>query len=220
MTPRVRVHFVDTDATVDEVVRRARSSGLSRFPVAGPGGTDDVAGVVSIRHVLRVPRDERATTPVGDVMVEPLFVPESIELDTLLRQLRRSASNLAVVVDEYGGIDGIVTLEDLVEELVGDVEDEHDPPIPRVQLSADGSYVVTGLLRPDEVRTLGPDVPDADEYDTVAGFLADALDRLPSVGDEVEVGDWSLRVIRMDGLRVDRIRLAPLVRDRADEEST
>ncbi len=210
MTPRVRVHYVEAGTSAAEVLERARHSGLSRFPVTGPGGTDDIVGVVDVRQVLSVPRDERAATAVEDIAIEPLFVPEAIELDTLLRLLRRSATDLAVVVDEYGGTDGIVTLEDLIEELVGDVEDEHDTPIPRVQVSADGSYVVTGLLRPDEIRTLGPDVPDDDGYDTIAGFLSDTLDRLPEVGDEVVVGDWALRVTRMDGLRVDRITLTPL----------
>ncbi|CAN5914579.1 hemolysin family protein [soil metagenome] len=220
MTPRVRVHFVDAAGSVADVLTAARDSGLSRFPITGEGGADDIVGVVDIRHVLRVDRDERSTTSVGDIAVEPLFVPESIELDTLLRQLRRSASNLAVVVDEYGGTDGIVTLEDLVEELVGDVEDEHDQPVSRVQIDDDdGSYIVSGLLRPDEVRTLGPEVPDRDGYDTVAGFMGDRLDRLPRVDDEIEVGDWAFRVIRMDGLRVDRIKLTPLVRDHGREES-
>ncbi|MBW3604970.1 MAG: hemolysin family protein [Actinobacteria bacterium] len=213
MTPRLRVHFVDADTSVAQVLTRARQSGLSRFPITGDGGADDIIGVVDLRHVLRVPREQREITGVADIAVEPLFVPESIELDTLLRQLRRSASKIAVVVDEYGGTDGIITLEDLVEELVGDVEDEHDRPVSRVQLSADGSYIVTGLLRPDEIRTLGPPVPDDDGYDTVAGFILDTLDRLPEVGDGIEVGDWAFEVIRMDGLRVDRIKLTPLARD-------
>ncbi len=218
MTPRVRVHFADAGTSVADVLLRARDSGLSRFPVTGANGADDVVGVADLRHMLRVPRDERATTTVEEVAVEPLFVPESIELDTLLRRLRRSDSHLAIVVDEYGGTDGIITLEDLIEELVGDVEDEHDTPVARVQLDADGSYIVTGLLRPDEIRTLGPDVPDDDRYDTVAGFVSNALDRLPEAGDEVEVGDWALRVVRMDGLRVDRIKLTPLVRGDDDGE--
>jgi CBS domain containing-hemolysin-like protein len=209
MTPRVRVQFVDAETSVSEVLLKARHTGLSRYPVTGEGGADEIVGVVDVRQALRVPRDERSTTPVRGVAVDPLFVPEAMELDTLLRQLRRSRSPLAVVVDEYGGTAGIVTLEDLIEELVGDVEDEHDPRVARVTLSADGSYVITGLLRPDEVRTLGVDVPDDEHYETVSGYLADALDRLPELGDEVRVGRWSLRVTRMDGLRVDRIRMTP-----------
>jgi CBS domain containing-hemolysin-like protein len=218
MTPRVRVHFVHTDTSVAEVLTTARHSGLSRFPVTGDGGSDDVVGVVDLRHLLRVPRDERSTTPAGDVAVEPLFVPEAIELDTLLRQLRRAGTNMTVVIDEYGGTAGIVTLEDLIEELVGEVEDEHDQPVSRVRLGRDGTYVVTGLLRPDEIRELGVDVPDDDGYDTIAGFMADVLDRLPTSGDEIDVGDWTMRVVRMDGLRVDRMKLTPIKRDDGPSE--
>lgn len=213
MTPRVRVHFAQAETSVAEVLGMARHSGLSRFPVTGEGGSDDIVGVVDLRHLLRVPRHERSTTPAQAVAVEPLFVPEAMELDTLLRQLRRADTNLAVVIDEYGGTAGIVTLEDLVEELVGEVEDEHDPPVKRVRLGRDGTYLLTGLLRPDEIRALGVEVPDDDGYDTIAGFMTDVLDRLPETGDEVDVGDWTMRVIRMDGLRVDRVKATPVRRD-------
>jgi CBS domain containing-hemolysin-like protein len=207
MTPRVRVQFIREDASVAEVLRLARHTGLSRFPATGEGGPDDITGVVELRQILRVPRDLRADTTVGEIAGEPLFVPEAMELDTLLHQLRAAGGNLAMVIDEYGGTAGIVTLEDLVEELVGEVEDEHDPPLARVRRTRDGGYVVSGLLRPDEVRTLGVPVPDDDDYDTIAGFLADRLDRLPEHGDEVAAGAWRLEVMRMDGLRVDRIRM-------------
>lgn len=218
MTPRVRMQSIERDTSIDQIIAQTVHSGLSQFPVTGEGGTDDILGVVSVRQALRVPRDERATTCAGDVAVQPVFVPEAMELDTLLRQLRRAGNtNLAVVVDEYGGTAGIVTLEDLIEELVGEVEDEHDPPVSRVRRDADGSYVVSGLLRPDEVRTLGVEVPHDEGYDTIAGYMADTLDRLPDLGDELEVDGWSMRVVRMDGLRVDRIKLTPRARDAGDE---
>lgn len=218
MTPRVRMQSVERDTSIEQILTKAVRSGLSRFPVTGEGGTDDILGVVSVRQAVRVPRDARATTCAGDVAVQPVFVPEAMELDTLLRHLRRAGTtNLAVVVDEYGGTAGIVTLEDLIEELVGEVEDEHDQPVPRVRLDTDGSYVVSGLLRPDEVRVLGVQVPDDEGYDTIAGYMADTLDRLPSVGDELLVDGWAMRVVRMDGLRVDRIKLTPLPRDADDQ---
>lgn len=210
MTPRVRVQFVRRDASVAEVLRRARHTGLSRFPATGEGGADDITGVVELRQMLRVPRDERSDTTVEEIAGEALFVPEAVELDTLLRLLREARGNMAVVIDEYGGTAGIVTLEDLVEELVGEVEDEHDPPLARVRRANGGSYVVSGLLRPDEVRTLGVPVPDDDNYDTIAGYFADRLNRLPEDGDETDAGNWLLEIIRMDGLRVDRIRMTPV----------
>ena len=218
MTPRVRVQFIREDASVAEVLRLARHTGLSRFPATGEGGPDDITGVVELRQILRVPRDLRADTTVGEIAGEPLFVPEAMELDTLLHQLRAAGGNLAMVIDEYGGTAGIVTLEDLVEELVGEVEDEHDPPLARVRRTRDGGYVVSGLLRPDEVRTLGVPVPDDDDYDTIAGFLADRLDRLPEHGDEVAAGAWRLEVMRMDGLRVDRIRMRAVATSSEERE--
>lgn len=219
MTPRVRVQFVREQASVAEVLAQTRYTGLSRFPVTGDNGADDITGVVELRQILRVPRDRRSETTVGAIAGESLLVPEAMELNTLLPQLRGHGGNLAVVIDEYGGTAGIVTLEDLVEELVGEVEDEHDPPLARVRLGRDGSYVISGLLRPDEVRTLGVPVPDDDDYDTVAGFLADHLDRLPEDGDEIALGHWRLAVIRMDGLSVDRIRMTPVADAAADDEA-
>jgi CBS domain containing-hemolysin-like protein len=210
MTPRVRVQFASEDASVADVLQQARRTGLSRFPVTGERGVDDITGVVELRQMLRTPRSDRATTPVADIAGTPLFVPETVELDTLLRQLRQHGGNLAVVVDEYGGTAGVVTLEDLIEELVGEVSDEHDQPVASVRQEPDGSYIVSGLLRPDEVRTLGIGIPDDDAYDTIAGYLADRLDRLPREGDEVAVDDWTMTVTRMDGLRVDRVKLTPV----------
>jgi CBS domain containing-hemolysin-like protein len=210
MTPRVRVQFASEDASVADVLQQARRTGLSRFPVTGERGVDDITGVVELRQMLRTPRSDRATTPVADIAGTPLFVPETVELDTLLRQLRQHGGNLAVVVDEYGGTAGVVTLEDLIEELVGEVSDEHDQPVASVRQEPDGSYIVSGLLRPDEVRTLGIGIPDDDAYDTIAGYLADRLDRLPKEGDEVAVDDWTMTVTRMDGLRVDRVKLTPV----------
>jgi CBS domain containing-hemolysin-like protein len=134
-----------------------------------------------------------------------------MHLDRLLTELRRGVDRLAVVVDEYGGIAGVVTMEDLVEELVGEVHDEHDHSrhVPARRL-ADGTWSVSGLIRPDELLdAVGVEVPESDEYDTLAGFLADRLDAVPEVGDKVVHEGWRFVVRRRDGLRVDRIVLEP-----------
>jgi CBS domain containing-hemolysin-like protein len=208
LTPRGRVLFVEADTSVEDVIERSRTSGHSRFPVIGPGGPDDILGVVSLRMCLRVPEDERATTSAATVMDPPVVVPESIDLDDLLPVLR-SGSHLAVVVDEYGGTAGVVTLEDLVEELVGEVEDEHDTPETRVVRGEDGSLLLTGLLRPDELRELGIPAEDDSEYDTVGGLIAYLLGRIAEEGDTVHVGGWDLLVSRMDGMRVDLVQATP-----------
>jgi CBS domain containing-hemolysin-like protein len=226
MTPRVRVYTVAADAPVTEVVELARRTGRSRFPVVGTS-LDDVLGVVSIRQVVAVPRVQRPTTPVRSVMVAPLLVPGTVPVDDLLARLRGSRLQLAVVVDEFGGMDGIATLEDAVEEIVGDVVDEHDRSSPQAVRRADGDWSLAGLLRPDEVSDLtGLLLPESDHAETLAGLVVVALGRIPEVGDtatlrlqpvvvldddaDVEAAlpvDATATVTAMDRRRVDRVRL-------------
>jgi CBS domain containing-hemolysin-like protein len=171
---------------------------------------DDVAGVVHLRRAVAVPRARRAEVPVSALMSEPLRVPETVRLPPLLLELRTSGLQLAVVVDEYGGTAGVVTLEDLVEELIGELSDEHDLTRAGAVRDGDGSWLVPGLMRPDEVRDqIGFDVPDGPAYETLGGFVMALLGRVPAVGDEVAVPGAVARVERMEGRRVDRIRLIP-----------
>ena len=207
LTPRGQVLFVEAGTPVEDVVELSRTSGHSRFPVTGQGGSDDILGVVSLRMCLRVPEDERATIDAASVMDPPVVVPESIDLDDLLIVLR-TRSHLAVVVDEHGGTAGVVSLEDLVEELVGEVEDEHDQPETRVVRREDGSLELTGLLRPDQLRDLGIPAHDDREYDTLGGLVVYLLGRIAEEGDTVDLDGWVLRVSRVDGRRVDLVEAA------------
>ena len=144
-------------------------------------------------------------------MVEPLQVPESMNVDTLLGLLRRSGFQIAIVTDEYGGTAGIVTLEDLVEELIGELEDEHDRSKSGV-IRTGSSITFDASLRPDELfERAGVIVPADDDYETIAGFVTDQLDRIPEVGDEVQIDAGILRVERVDGPRVDRLRYTAAV---------
>jgi CBS domain containing-hemolysin-like protein len=209
MTPRGQVLFVEAGTPVEDVIELSRTSGHSRFPVTGPSGFDDILGVVSLRRCLRVPEDDRAATDAARVMDPPVVVPGSIDLDDLLIVLR-TQSQLAVVVDEYGGTDGVVTIEDLVEELVGEVEDEHDEPgTRRVVRREDASLELSGLMRPDELRELGIPAADDREYDTLGGLVVDLLGRIAEEGDTVDLDGWVLRVSRMDGRRVDVVEATP-----------
>jgi CBS domain containing-hemolysin-like protein len=151
-------------------------------------------------------------------MVDPLWVPRSMGVDTLLGLLRRGGFQIAIVTDEYGGTDGLVTLEDLVEELVGDLRDEHDRT--RAGIVRDGrSIIFDAALRPDELlERTGIKVPDTDEYETLAGFVTDELDRIPEVGDEVELPHGVLRIERVDGNRVDRLRYTPAETEPGESE--
>jgi CBS domain containing-hemolysin-like protein len=226
MTPRVQMATLDVNDPVSEVIALSGNTGFSKFPVI-KGSTDNIVGSVHVKQAVAVPRSERDSTTVREIMVPATVVPESLKLDPLLSLLRGEGYQMAVVSDEYGGTAGIVTLEDVVEEIVGDISDEHDRYGSRLRRRLDGSWLVSGLLRPDEVREeTGLDLPEHESYDTVAGLLVRALGRIPERGDEVVLelpaplpeGDEEepapervrMRVERMDGLRVDRISLRRL----------
>ncbi|GGH47607.1 hemolysin family protein [Microbacterium album] len=208
MTPRPRVHAVAAGDSADEVIQLARQTGHSRFPVFDDS-MDDIVGIVHLKAAVAVPRERRADVPAAALATEPLRVPETVHLDALVSELRSRGYQMAVVVDEYGGTAGVVTLEDLVEEIVGEVSDEHDRRLAGVVRHRD-SLTFPGQLRPDELRDRAEvEVPEADAYDTVGGFIMSVLERIPVVGDTVRVDDGTLTVERMDGRRVDRVRFTP-----------
>ena len=187
-------------------MRLARSTGHSRFPVTGEDW-DDIDGVVHVKRAIAVPHDRRADVPVSALMVPPLLVPETIRLDPLLLLLREPGLQLAVVVDEYGGTAGVVTLEDVVEEIVGEVSDEHDRSRTTGRELTDGSWTVPGLWRPDEVRErLGAAGAGRARLRDLGGYVMAELGRVPGVGDAVELPGWRVTVLAMDGMRVDRLR--------------
>lgn len=209
MTPRVRMAKVDDDDPASNIIDLARTTGFSRFPVTGTD-VDDIVGVVHVKAALALTAEELASRQVKDLMVEPLKVPELMGVERLLGLLRKGSLQVAVVTDEYGGTAGLVTLEDLVEELVGELEDEHDRSRARLVRHRDESIVFNAGLRPDELLELTRvRVPDDDDYETVAGYVIDTLDRLPVVGDEVTIDQGVLRVERVDGSRVERLRFTP-----------
>ena len=210
MTPRIRMEVIDSEQTVADVVEAARRTGYSRFPLIGESA-DDIRGVVHVKKAVSVPRHKRAELPAGTIMTEVLRVPETVHLDSLLSELREANLQLAVVLDEYGGTAGVATLEDLVEEIVGEVKDEHDKLKPGVLQSAAGDWFFPGLLRPDEVTVQIPGlvVPDEAGYETVAGFIMAELGRVAAPGDTVEVPAGTLTVERMDNRRIDRVQFRP-----------
>ena len=215
MTPRPSMHAIAASDNAEDVIRLARRTGHSRFPVFDED-LDDITGVVHLKAAVSVPRDRRADVPVGALATEPLRVPETMHLDALLAELRVRGYQVAIVVDEYGGTAGLVTLEDLVEEIVGEVSDEHDRSRAGVVRRADG-IAFPGELRPDELRAAtGIEVPEGEVYDTVGGYMMSMLERVPAMDDEVPVDSGMLRVVRMDGRRIDRVRFIPA----PDEEAT
>jgi CBS domain containing-hemolysin-like protein len=223
MTPRVRTHTLEEGDRASAIIEMARQTGHSRFPVLD--ADDAVVGTVHVKHAVALPVPERATTRIKHIMVKPILVPDSLRLDPLLALLRQDGFQMAAVLDEYGGHAGIVTLEDVVEEIVGDIADEHDALNARARARRDGSWSLSGLLRPDEVEDItGIELPEHEDYDTIAGLVLRTLGRVARVGDVADIAlahqrdepddDAQLRrtahlsVEKMDGLRIDRLRLA------------
>ena len=217
MTSRTQIEALPGSATVSHLLNLAKTSGHSRFPIEGEG-IDDLVGLVHVKQALAVPREERSRTRVSQIMGPVPRVPESVHLDRLLRTLREPGLQMAVVVDEYGGTAGIVTLEDLVEELVGEVDDEHDTGARPAVEKRRGGLVLSGLLRDDEVAEVaGLQMPEG-PYDTLGGLVMARLGRMPKKGDVVELDGWTLKVTELDGRRVDRVLVdrapdAPLLED-------
>lgn len=209
MTPRMQMTTLEQGDTVATLLDQAHESGHSRFPVEGNDGIDDVVGVVHVKRAFAVPREERRRTRISQIMGPVARVPETVHLDDLLHTLREPGLQMAVVIDEYGGTAGVVTLEDLVEELVGEVDDEHDAPSrPDVEERGD-VLVLSGLLRDDQVAEVSDFVLPEGPYDTLGGLVMARLGRVPRRGDACEVDGWVLTVLEMDGRRVDRVQLTP-----------
>lgn len=206
MVARPHVVSIPREATCADLARLAVSSSHSRFPVTGES-LDDVVGVVRAKDVLCVPPPSRGVRPVTELASEAVVVPETMTLVGLLAELRRSRCPLALVVDEHGTTAGIATLEDVVEELVGSIRDEHDPEEPTVVVESEGVFLVPGSWRPDEVeRDTGVTLPEG-VYETVSGLMMEHLGRVPRSGDEIQVDGAVLRVVGTDGYAVGSVRL-------------
>ncbi|MEU0909605.1 hemolysin family protein [Streptomyces althioticus] len=210
MTPRVDVRALEVHATAADAATLSHATGLSRFPVYRDS-LDEVVGTVHIRDVLALEPERRAATPVTELTTPPLLVPDSLPADRLLERMR-SHRAMAVVIDEYGGTAGVATVEDIVEEVVGEVRDEHDPvEVPELAPALptdDGRKVweADGGLRLDRLTALGLTAPDG-PYETVAGLIATRLARIPVTGDSVDVDGWRLDVLAVEHHRADRIRV-------------
>jgi CBS domain containing-hemolysin-like protein len=226
MTPRVDVVGIASDESVQAMLDLSRATGKSRFPVYAKT-MDSVVGVVGVIDALRVPVAARASTTVRSVAREPVLVPESLDLDGVLAALQAADADVAIVVDEYGGTDGMVTVEDLVEELVGDIADEHDveqpilgplAPAPEAEPAgwtghevtvADGTHtwLVDGVLREDELAEVtGFRLPDG-PYETLAGYLMARLGHIPVAGETVVEGGWEFTVVEVERRRVEQVRV-------------
>jgi CBS domain containing-hemolysin-like protein len=225
MTPRSKIVALQTDNTVADLITTATESGFSRFPIVD-GDLDETIGIVHVKQVFEVPPAERAHTLLTAVAQPVAVVPSTLDGDALMGQVRANGLQTALVVDEYGGTAGMVTVEDLIEEIVGDVRDEHDDATPDV-VAAGSGWRVSGLLRIDEVAdATGYRAPEG-EYETIGGLVLQELGRIPVSGDAVQLAAfdpdhlspnlvrWQAKVVRMDGRRIDVVELTE-VRGRGD----
>ena len=218
MVPRTDIVALPATATPAEVEQTVIAHGYSRIPVY-EGNLDDVTGFVHAKDTLRLSGDE-LHRPIPSDLIRPLLVvPASKGVGDLLERMRTDRRHLALLVDEYGGTAGIVTMEDIVEEVVGEIRDEHDEATPGVRRSTPGRFVVDASLRPSEVqRVCGVDLPEGD-YDTVAGLVMERLGRIPAVGDSITGTGWTLTVSAMDGVRVEQVELSATT-ERSDSQDS
>jgi CBS domain containing-hemolysin-like protein len=217
MVPRPDIEAARSDATVAQIEELVRVTGHSRIPIH-TGHLDDVVGFVHVKDLMAVDGDQR-NRPVDPMLIrEALVAPETAPLRSVLAEMRKARSHLAIVVDEHGSTAGIITLEDIAEELVGEISDEHDRQEERVAVDQGGRILAAGAVRPDELSRFGVELPSGD-YETIGGLVMDRLGRLPRRGDVIEVEGWRLRVGGTDGRRVREVEITALEPESSTAES-
>lgn len=207
MIPRTSVIAVEADTPLDEIIRIATQSTFTKFPVY-EDSLDQILGIVHVKELLRAMQsaDCRDCT-ARSLAREAIYVPETISVSALLQQFREYRQHIAIVMDEFGGTAGLVTLEDLLEEIVGEVSDPFDTLTQEIELQPDGSYLIGGLALIDEVnQELNINLIEPD-YDTIAGYVLGKLGRMPRLGDVVEGDGARFKVEEMDGMRIARVSL-------------
>ncbi|MBS0212166.1 MAG: CBS domain-containing protein [Proteobacteria bacterium] len=203
MVPRAQMVVLAVDARFIDLMKAVVESGHSRFPVHGED-KDEILGILLAKDLLRGVVADGGPASIRELLRPAVLIPESKRLNVLLKEFRLSRNHMAIVVDEYGGVSGLVTIEDVLEEIVGEIDDEHDEANPSAQIAAqnDGQFVVDALTPiADFNERFNADFPD-DEYDTVGGLVTDAIGHLPESGEELAMGRFHFRIARADARRV------------------
>ncbi len=208
MVPRPQVVFLDLSNSLEKNIEIAHHAKHTRFPICD-GSPDRVVGLIHIKDIFYA---EENALDINDLKRDMLFVPEGMLLDKLLQEFQKAHQHMAVVVDEYGGTAGIVTMDNILEELVGEIQDEFDHEEPEIKSQSDGSLLVSGSLDIDAaIEELGLPLKDhIDEYNTLAGYVLGQLGHFPIAGDSLTLGKYKLEVIKMEDRRIDQFRLTPL----------
>jgi CBS domain containing-hemolysin-like protein len=209
MVPRPDMVVVESIAKVSDVIEIAIAAGYSRIPVYGQG-IDDIVGVVFVKDLVRAEREGKEDELVSALMRDAHFVPETKKVSELMREMQTKKFHQAIVVDEYGGTAGLVTLEDLIEELVGEIEDEYDVEEAPIEKLANGGLRVTARMSIDQVNELlGAELPEGD-WDTVGGLVYNLLGHVPIEGETASLDGWCLTAERVQGRRIGRVRITPV----------
>ncbi len=202
MTPRGDMFVVDANRELD--LQDFIESGFSRIPVTD-GDIDHVIGILNIKDLFRQHVTHNGVVAVRELMTEPYFVPENIKLNMLLQQFRERKQHIAIVIDEYGGVSGLITLEDALEELVGDITDETDKEEPHIVALKEDTWIVLGKADIEEVNAMIPmQIPDTRDYDTFTGYVLYLIGRMPEQKETLTIGDWAVTVDEMEGTRINR----------------
>jgi putative hemolysin len=205
MTPRADMFVVDAGQPLD--LQAVASSGFTRIPVT-EADIDHVIGIVNIKDIFVHQSVPCQPVDIRNIMRPPYFVPENKKLDSLLRQFKKRKNHIAIVVDEHGGVSGLITLEDVLEELVGEISDETDMEEPRIIKVQNNEWIVPGKSDIDEVNSLIPmEIPDTKEFDTFSGYVLNQTGRIPKVNEEIPIGNFLVIVQEMDGNRVNQYRI-------------
>lgn len=216
MIPRIDMVTLESDATVDQAVDLALQGGFSRIPVY-EDNIDNIIGILYTKDMLRQLREDHNTLPIRDLLRPAYFVPETKKLDDLLREIRQRRVHMVIVVDEYSSVAGLVTIEDLVEEIVGDIKDEYDREENLFEQVNEYEYIVDAKISIDEFNELMDTDLECEDYDTLGGFLYAQLDKIPSAGDTTKYEDLTLTVLGTRGRRITKVRVE---REHASPESS
>ena len=213
MTPRVDVTAIEDTATIEEAADLFRATWFSRIPVYHED-LDHIVGILNEKDFYKMTHE--GCTEITKIMKEPVFAPASLSISNLLKQFRTSKTHLVILLDEFGGTDGIVTMEDVLEELVGEIYDEHDEVSEEVVEQEDGSLIVDGNMQLEELmEKFG--LENAYDADTVGGWAGEMLEKVPEVGDSFNLDGYHFTVMEMDGFRVTRMQVAELPPEETDE---
>ena len=209
MQPRVDMIMAEDTETVRAAVERMHGTGYSRLPIYHEDA-DHIVGIVHYKNLIGPLIDGNEGDPASKYAFEPMFVPESKDIFPLLKEMQTKRQQMAIVVDEYGGTDGLITIEDIVEEIVGEIVDEYDMEGRDITKLSDGAWRVDGRFPVDRAIALGWPVSESDDYETIAGWLIDTIDFVPETGDEFEVGGYSFKIERMRRSRISTIKVQRL----------